>query len=90
MSEQSTGKQEPYGYLWFDKSMERRFSHRVPKKGVIGDAVPVYIAPRRLPGPLWEIVMHDQNFQDSLLDYHNYGGSSARVAKAAMKAIGEE
>jgi hypothetical protein len=45
-------------------------------------------APRRLPGPLWEIVMHDQDFQDSLLDYYNYGGSSARVAKAAMKAIG--
>lgn len=40
--------------------------------------------------PRWEIVMHDEGFQAALQDYHHNGGSSARVARAALKAIGEE
>jgi hypothetical protein len=32
----------------------------------------------------------DEGFQAALQDYHHNGGSSARVARAALKAIGEE
>lgn len=46
--------------------------------------------PRRLSGTLKDIVMHDEGFQAALQDYHHNGGSSARVARAALKAIGEE
>lgn len=46
--EQLTGPQEPYGYLWFNKHMERRFTHRPPHpksyEKPIGEVVPVYIA----------------------------------------------
>lgn len=37
---------EPYGYVWFNKHMEQRFTHRLPhpesSEQPIGDAVPVY------------------------------------------------
>jgi hypothetical protein len=46
--------------------------------------------PRRLQGPLKDVVMYDEGFQAALQDYHHNGGSSARVAAAALKAIGEE
>lgn len=46
--------------------------------------------PRRLTGPLQDMVMYDEGFQAALQDYHHNGGSSARVARAALKAIGEE
>lgn len=36
----------PYGYLWFDRNMERRFNHTLPAEGVIGEEVPVYLAAR--------------------------------------------
>lgn len=45
---------------------------------------------RRLTGPLQDVVMYDEGFQAALQDYHHNGGSSARVARAALKAIGEE
>jgi hypothetical protein len=32
----------------------------------------------------------ERGFQAALQDYHHNGGSSARVARAALKAIGEE
>lgn len=36
---------DPHGYLWFDKNMEHRFTHRAPTKqdGLIGDPVAVYL-----------------------------------------------
>ena len=46
--------------------------------------------PSRLRGPLKDLVMYDEGFQAALQDYHHNGGSSARVAAAALKAIGEE
>jgi hypothetical protein len=38
---------EPYGYLWFDAAMERRFTHRFPNAHdkAIGDVTPVYTKP---------------------------------------------
>ena len=47
-------------------------------------------APRTLRGNLCDMVMYDEGFQTALQDYHHNGGSSARVARAALKAIGEE
>jgi hypothetical protein len=42
----STAATEPYGYLWFNKHMEYRFTHKDPSgmAGVIGDVTPVYKA----------------------------------------------
>lgn len=49
--------------------------------------VPIYPhAPRRLQDPLLDLVVHDEGFQAALQDYHHNGGSSARVASAALKA----
>lgn len=39
-------EQEPYGYLWFTRHMEQRFTHRKPKEDErIGDVKPLYTIP---------------------------------------------
>jgi hypothetical protein len=35
-------EREPYGYLWFTKHMERRFTHMKPTQGFIGEIKPVF------------------------------------------------
>lgn len=37
---------EPYGYLWFTKHMEHRFTHRMPNQNErVADVTPIYTAP---------------------------------------------
>ena len=35
-------EREPYGYLWYTKHMEYRFTHLKPTQGFIGEPKPVY------------------------------------------------
>jgi hypothetical protein len=39
---EAPGERQPYGYLWFTKHMERRFTHSAPAEGAIGEIKPLY------------------------------------------------
>ena len=57
-------EQEPYGYLWFTRYMEHRFTHRIPEEAErIGDVKPVYTAPpkREWQGLTYEEVVERAN-----------------------------
>lgn len=57
MSEQRTGAQEPYGYVWFDRNMEQRFTNLYPKRGPVGEVTPVYVSPPVAPaGYRYELI----------------------------------
>jgi hypothetical protein len=48
-SQSATGRSEPYGYVWFNRHMEQRFTHLLPhqksSEQPIGEVIPVYKAP---------------------------------------------
>jgi hypothetical protein len=69
---------EPYGYLWYTKHMERRFTHRKPTAddGYIGEITPVYTSPPS-PSPI-----PSRGYSENIP-----GGGDSRDGGAALEAL---
>ncbi len=77
---------EPYGYLWFTRYMEQRFTHRNPdERERIGDVIPVYTAPlqREWQGLTDEEIKKEQHHID-WTSAHTYA-KFARAIEAKLK-----
>ncbi len=82
-------KTKPYGYVWFDMNMEKRFTNIYPPitgEKALGEATPLYTHPKQ-----WQSLSDDEvhniwfALEHEVETYISYGAKLARAIEAKLR-----